>query len=96
MQLRKASHDPTGEYDAAAAAFATVDYRQLPSDGWRTSFYIAQADVLRRLGYNGQAATCLTKALRLPEISASAKAKIDADLERLIADMWGAGDGKAR
>ena len=85
-----------GQHDAAAAAFATVDYRRLPSDGWRASFYIAHADVLRRLGYNGQAATCLTKALRLPEITASAKAKIEADLDRLIADMWEAGDGKAR
>ena len=85
-----------GQYDDAEAAFATVDYRQLPSDGWRTSFYIAQADVLRRLGYNGQAATCLTKALRLREISASAKAKIAAALDRLVADMWGAGDGKPR
>ena len=85
-----------GQCDAAAAAFATVDYRQLPSDDWRTSFYIAQADVLRRLGYNGQAATCLTKALRLPEISASAKARIDADLNRLIADMWEDGDSKRR
>lgn len=77
-----------GRYDEAAAAFKTVDYRKLSNDYWLALFYLAHADILRHQGSTGQAATMLTSALRLGNLSDSTRQQIQSELDQLIAGMW--------
>lgn len=76
-----------GRYDEAVAAFKTVDYRKL-NDRWLFPYYMAHADVLRLQGSIGQAATQLTTALRLGNLSDSARKHIESELDQLISVMW--------
>jgi len=77
-----------GRYDEAVAAFQTLDYRKLSTNRLLGSFYLAHAEVLRLQGSTGQAATQLTKALRLGNLSDSARQQIESELDQLIAGMW--------
>lgn len=77
-----------GRYDEAAAAFKTADYRKPSNDHWLALFYLAHADVLRHQGSTGQAATMLTSALRLGNLSDSTRQQIQSELDQLMAGMW--------
>lgn len=76
-----------GDLQAALEALKGIEYDRLPNDYWRGSFYLAEANVQAKLGNQGQAATLLTKVLRLPDVVSAHKELAEKRLQEISSQM---------